>query len=155
MLSSCVLYYLVQHRGIFMLESGSKWYQSRKALPLALLLWELCMVIPLPCFTTASFLSYSVHSILLSFVCFFFLLPCCFTFSAVVFCLHSDAHVASDWNRKMCSHVLLSDRTTRMEMPIRAISGFGRGSEGWQRGKVYLLMTGNGRMRLKFIRGLY
>jgi len=55
----------------------------------------------------------------------------------------------------MCPGVLQSHHTTRMEMPISAISDFGRGSKGWQRGKIYLLRTGNGRMRLKLIRGLY
>ena len=77
------------------------------------------------------------------------------TFSAVVFCLHSNIPQAVLEQKEMCPGVLQSDHTTRTEMPISAISGFGRGSKGWQRGKMYLLRTGNGTMRLKLIRGLY
>lgn len=77
------------------------------------------------------------------------------TFSAVVFCLHSNTpHVVLE-QKEMCPGVLQSDHTTRMEMPISAISDFGRVSKGWQRGKIYLLRAGNGKMRLKLIRGLY
>lgn len=100
MLSSCALYYLfciciiVQYRSIFMLRdlevNGTR---VRKHFHL-LLLWELCMVIPLPCFTTASFLSYSVHSVLPSFFCvcvfFFFSLALLLLLSQLWFSVYTQ-----------------------------------------------------------------